>query len=221
MAIVLTLISVVAGAGLALVNSITADKIQALQKQKLDEGICSVLGLDAAKTQIPEAQVLKSGAIAYVISGQGTAVQVTDPNGFGGDLKVLFGFDEKGIVKGYTILETNETPGLGAKAQEWFRTEGNIIGMNPGKNNMTVSKDGGEVQAITASTITSRAFLRALNAAYAALSELENNAPADKAKIAEGETECPSDSVSAETNEPAHDGQTGASPVNHPEKTNE
>ena len=41
--------------------------------------------------------------------------------------------------------------------------------MNPGQNNMTVKKDGGEVDAITASTITSRAFLRAVNEAYAAM----------------------------------------------------
>ena len=45
--------------------------------------------------------------------------------------------------------------------------------MSPAKNNMTVSKDGGEVDAITASTITSRAFLRAVNMAYEALGKAE------------------------------------------------
>ncbi|MBP5619270.1 MAG: FMN-binding protein, partial [Bacteroidaceae bacterium] len=48
--------------------------------------------------------------------------------------------------------------------------KGSILGKNPSKNNLTVSKDGGEVDAITASTITSRAFLRCVNAAYEALS---------------------------------------------------
>ena len=89
---------------------------------------------------------------------------VTTENGFGGPLKVLVGFNTDGDILGYTVLEHAETPGLGAKAGEWFQDK--IIGMNPGTNNFTVSKDGGEVDAITASTITSRAFLRAIQNAY-------------------------------------------------------
>ncbi len=102
--------------------------------------------------------------VAYCAEG-------SDPNGFGGKLTVLVGFDNKGAVQGYRVLESAETPGLGAKAGEWFQKgqKGDIIGMSPEKNNMTVSKDGGEVDAITASTITSRAFLRCVNAAYEAL----------------------------------------------------
>ena len=63
-----------------------------------------------------------------------------------------------------------ETPGLGSKAADWFKkgNKGDITGMNPGEAALTVSKDGGKVDAITASTITSRAFLNAVNAAYAA-----------------------------------------------------
>lgn len=98
----------------------------------------------------------------------GTAVQSTDPNGFGGNLKVLVGFNADGDILGYTVLEHAETPGLGAKAGEWFQKgqPGCIIGKNPGKSNFTVSKDGGDIDAITASTITSRAFLRAVQQAY-------------------------------------------------------
>jgi electron transport complex protein RnfG len=40
------------------------------------------------------------------------------------------------------------------------------VGKNPGKVNFTVSKDGGDIDAITASTITSRAFLLAIKNAY-------------------------------------------------------
>ena len=47
----------------------------------------------------------------------------------------------------------------------------NIIGMNPGDGYLTVSNDGGQIDAITASTITSRAFLNAVNSAYKALSD--------------------------------------------------
>jgi electron transport complex protein RnfG len=86
-----------------------------------------------------------------------------------GDLKVLVGFDPEGNILGYTLLEHAETPGLGAKADKWFQKgeKGDIIGKDP-KDPLTVAKDGGQVDAITASTITSRAFLLAVNNAYSA-----------------------------------------------------
>ena len=108
----------------------------------------------------------------YIIynNEKGVAVQ-SSTMGFGGELKVLVGFDTEGNILGYTLLEHQETPGLGAKADQWFQKgqKGDIIGKQAG--NLTVSKDGGDVDAITASTITSRAFLRCINAAYETLSE--------------------------------------------------
>lgn len=89
--------------------------------------------------------------------------------GFGGELRILVGFTPEGAISGYTVLQSAETPGLGAKAATWFQqgAKGNIIGKNPATP-LKVSKDGGDVDAITASTITSRAFLKAVNQAYAA-----------------------------------------------------
>ena len=65
-----------------------------------------------------------------------------------------------------------ETPGLGSKAADWFKkgAKGDITGMNPGQGALVVNKDGGQIDAITASTITTRAFLKAVNNAYAAYS---------------------------------------------------
>ena len=134
MALVLTGIAVVAGAALGYVNSITAPTIEALKVQQEKE------------------------AEQQVLNGQGgTAIKITDPKGFGGALTVMVGLAKDGTILGYKVLESSETPGLGAKAQDWFQKG--------------VSKDGGEVDAITASTITSRAFLRCINAAYDKLSE--------------------------------------------------
>jgi len=98
----------------------------------------------------------------------GAAVESTS-QGFGGDLKILVGFDPKGNILGYTLLEHAETPGLGAKADKWFQKgeKGDIIGKNPATNKLAVTKGGeGEIDAITASTITSRAFLLAVNNAF-------------------------------------------------------
>ena len=69
-----------------------------------------------------------------------------------------------------------ETPGLGAKMKDWFRDptgKRSIIGRNPGAENMTVTKDGGTVDAITAATISSRAFLKTLKDAFAAYRNIQ------------------------------------------------
>ena len=166
---VLTVIAIVAAFVLAYVNSVTAPQIEKINADNLAAGIKAVMGSD--DIQVAEPQDV-DGFTAYAITapqGQslGTAV-VTTSNGFGGPLKVLVGFDPEGNILGYTVLEHAETPGLGAKAGDWFQKDGkgNIIGMNPGRGKFEVSKDGGDVDAITASTITSRAFLLAIKNAY-------------------------------------------------------
>jgi electron transport complex, rnfABCDGE type, G subunit len=106
----------------------------------------------------------------------GSAVE-SKAMGFGGELKVLVGFDAEGKIYNYSLLAHAETPGLGSKAADWFKegNKGSIKGMSPGEGELKVSKDGGQVDAITASTITSRAFLNAVNAAYEAYKTGEVN----------------------------------------------
>ena len=173
MVLVLTGSALICGGLLAYVNNLTKPTIEAQADKALNEGIAAVLGGNAGN-RLAEPQTVKREIagkeqefIIYKMQN-GTAVQSTDPNGFGGNLKVLVGFNADGDILGYTVLEHAETPGLGAKAGEWFQKgqPGCIIGKNPGKNNFTVSKDGGDIDAITASTITSRAFLRAVQQAY-------------------------------------------------------
>jgi len=97
------------------------------------------------------------------------AVETFDNNGYGGQIKSMVGFDAEGKIVNYAILSMSETPGLGEKATSWFKTERNkqdIRGKNPSEESFKVSKDGGEIDAITASTITSRAFLASVKTAY-------------------------------------------------------
>jgi len=186
MVVVLCAVALITGGLLAYVNNVTAGPIQAQAEKTLADGIKSVMGgveLSVAKTDTVK-QTIDGKEVSYTIyqtvdaskKDLGAAVESTT-SGFGGDLKVLVGFDPNGDILGYTVLSHAETPGLGAKATEWFQKghEGDIIGKNPSKNNLTVSKDGGEVDAITASTITSRAFLKAVTNAYNAF----KNTPAD------------------------------------------
>ena len=99
---------------------------------------------------------------------EGFAVE-TAVDGFGGQFRVMVGFDAEGNILGYEILEHQETPGLGSHMEHWFKNADkpnqNIIGRKAGA--LQVSKDGGDVDAITAATISSRAFLKAVNQAYA------------------------------------------------------
>ena len=178
MVLVLTGSALICGGLLAYINNLTKPTIDAQAEKTLNEGISLVLGGDAGeRLEDPKSITRSIGGkeqtfMVYKMQN-GTAVQSTDPNGFGGNLKVLVGFNANGDILGYTVLEHAETPGLGAKAGDWFQEgqSGSIIGLNPANANLTVSKDGGDIDAITASTITSRSFLRAVQEAYNTLSE--------------------------------------------------
>ena len=203
MVAVLVVVAVVCGGLLAYVNQLTAEPRQAAADKTLNDGIAAVLGGNAGN-KLDEQEVTRNVGgkdLTFTIykMENGTAVKSTDPNGFGGNLTVLVGFDEEGTIKGYTVLEHAETPGLGAKADTWFQGVGgekaNIVGKNPGKVNFTVSKDGGDIDAITASTITSRAFLRAVQEAYNTFSGSESDANSGATKQSE---EAPADSTATE-----------------------
>ncbi len=179
MVLVLTLVAVIMGGILAFVNHLTEGPINLQKEKALADGIKTVMVSDNITVAQPvevKQNDAKGKEMVFTIyqvkdaqgNDLGAAVESTT-GGFGGDLKVLVGFDPEGNILGYTLLEHAETPGLGAKADKWFQKgqKGDIIGKNPAEP-LTVSKDGGQVDAITASTITSRAFLLAVNNAYKA-----------------------------------------------------
>lgn len=165
MAIVLTVISVVAAAALAYVNEVTKGPIAEIQQKNEAQAIKTVLCDDNAVIT----DTIVNGDVTLYLTANGAAVKTIDPKNesFSGGLTIMVGLDKEFKVLGYTVLVSNETPGLGAKASEWFQEggKGNIIGRVAGQ--FKTSKDGGDVDAITASTITSRSFLRAVNNAYA------------------------------------------------------
>ena len=179
MVLVLVGVAVVIGAVLAWVNNITEQPIAEKAQQTLAAGIKEVMNStdikvedpDTVKMEIQGKESIFTIHNVYATDGAylGSAVESTTM-GFGGDLKVLVGFNAEGTILGYTILQASETPGLGAKADKWFQKDGkgSIIGKSVAKGDLKVSKDGGDVDAITASTITSRAFLKAVNQAYSA-----------------------------------------------------
>lgn len=174
MVLVLTGVAVIMGGVLAFVNHVTAGPIEEQKQLALEKGIKTVMQADdltVTKTDTVKMNVDGKEQVYIVYNNEKGAAVQSSTMGFGGELKVLVGFDTDGYILGYTLLEHQETPGLGAKADQWFQKgqKGDIIGMNPGQKALDVKpvKGGqGDVDAITASTITTRAFLKAINQAY-------------------------------------------------------
>lgn len=173
----LTVICVVVGGLLGLVADVTAQPIQDAKDAAQKAAIAAVAPeFDAVAEPQTVEQPNGVNAIVFAVSKGGEvvghAVQVTTLKGFGGKVIIMFGFDLEGNITGYNVLDcSNETPGLGAKIPDWFQKgqKGDVIGKNPSTNNLTVSKDGGEVDAITAATISSRAFCDAIAQAASVL----------------------------------------------------
>ena len=110
----------------------------------------------------------------------GFATESYTQKGFSGLIRVMVGFDATGQLVDFSVLQHSESPGLGSRIPEWYheKSEGSGIrdvrGLDMKKEApLTVSKDGGKVDAITAATISSRAFLDAVNRAWRTFSSLE------------------------------------------------
>jgi len=103
----------------------------------------------------------KNGALV------GTAVETYTKKGFSGLIKLMIGFAPDGTIVDIMVLQHQETPGLGDKIDKKksnFRLQ--FQGKNPGTFKLIVKKDRGDVDAITASTISSRAYCDAVQRAY-------------------------------------------------------
>ena len=191
MLVALLVITAVSGGVLGLVYGMTKDAIALVDQKKNEAAIQAVLPLEGEITY--KADTLKynyEGAdltfpcnLAYDANGNflGAAVK-TSEGGFGGKIDMMVGFLADGTIKGTSVLSHSETPGLGANMTGKFKDQ--FVDKNPASYKLTVTKDGGDVDAITAATITSRAFSKAVDKAYKAFeankAQFMNNAPAEK-----------------------------------------
>lgn len=180
MVVVLFAVTLIASAAVGYVYTLTEGPIEAAKQAKQVNAIRQVIPGEFDND--PNAEVWKKeidcGTIEFYPAKKngevvGTAVKTFTNNGFGGKVWLMVGFYPDGSISNYSVLEHKETPGLGSKMTFWFTKEnkGNVIGKNPGTTGLKVSKDGGDVDAITAATISSRAFLDAVNRAAAGLAD--------------------------------------------------
>ena len=162
MTVCLFAICIVCSSLLAGVYALTKAPIDAAAASKNEAAIKEVLP-EAAVTIEEERTVDFEGAsyaynLAYDEAGNtvGCAINVA-PVGFGGPISIKVGFDASGVIWNTKVLSQAETPGLGAKCVEASFSE-QFKGFDPAQKKLAVKKDGGDVDAITASTITSRAY---------------------------------------------------------------
>ena len=127
--------------------------------------------IEAARSVLPPGSPAPQPVVAGNCTGYVTRVSAGGPaclaaeghsdRGYGGPIDLMIGFDASGKVCGYRVLRQTETPGLGTKVDApAFR--GQIVGRPAGDTCWTVRKDGGEIDAITGATISSRAVLEAV-----------------------------------------------------------
>ena len=167
MTLSLTVLTVLVGAALGAVNYLTAGPIAEGALRARHEALAAVLppfDNDAFGDRTE-----RDGCTVYPAEKDGdkvgAAVESYSDNGFGGRINVLFGFDASGKVLAYKVLSHSETPGLGANMQTWFDDEDTghtVLGTSVP---LKVKADGGEIDAMAGATISSRAFLEALNRA--------------------------------------------------------
>ena len=163
---------------LAQVNKMTLKPIAEAKALKLQTAIGEVVP-EFDNDPVAESYMIASeggdSLLVYPATKDGEVVGFaisSSSSGFSGEIQIMIGFDMDDKIVNYEILQHAETPGLGSKMGEWFKDmESNsksIIGRDMSLGTLAVTNDGGSVDAITASTITSRAFLNAVNKAYIA-----------------------------------------------------
>jgi len=171
MVITLFVITALASTSLALINELTKDRIAEVKLEKK---------LNAIKEVVPDFDNNPQEEM-YKISSDldslecypakkngelvGVGIETYTKKGFSGEFRLMIGFRPDGIIHNIKVIEHNETPGLGTEMKK-PRFKDQYIGQSPANKDMKVSKDGGDIDAITAATISSRAFSDAVQRAF-------------------------------------------------------
>ncbi len=172
MTITLFLVTLVSSASLAFVYELTKEKITTSRLEAKKDAIKKVLPgfTNNPLEKIIKAPIGKDTIFFYPATKDseiiGYAAETFTMKGFGGKIQLMVGFKPNGIINKIAVLKHNETPGLGDKMEHkksgWSKQ---FEGKNPDNYTLQVSKDGGDVDAITAATISSRAFCDAVQKA--------------------------------------------------------
>jgi electron transport complex protein RnfG len=177
MTVTLIVVTVIISTSVGFMYQLTKEPIAAANAVKLNLALKAVLPEydnnpldDAYEIDNFDAAAEKLICFPGSINGElsGIAVRTWTNSGFSGMIRIMVGFDPSGKIVNISVLEQKETPGLGTKITN-PRFKDQYTGKNPGTNNLKMKKEGGEIDAITAATISSRAFSEAVERAYKSL----------------------------------------------------
>ena len=160
-------ITIVSGGVLGFIYGLTKPAIDQVEANKNIAAINEVLKTDVAIART-EAHVIEDLTYNLAFDADdnfiGAAVKTYSNNGFGGKVELMVGILNNGYINKVSVLSQAETPGLGANmVNEKFK--GQFSNKNPKEFILKVKKDGGDVDAITAATISSRAVSEAIQKA--------------------------------------------------------
>ena len=157
MTLCLFAVCIVSSALLAAVYAVTKEPIEAANHAKTINAIAQVVPEFEGGKEYSYYTVSKAGEpVGYAITSSAT--------GYGGAVTLMVGITSDRVIYNTTVLSQAETPGLGAKCTEPEFAD-QFKGFNPARKKLSVKKDGGDIDAITASTITSRAYAKAVETA--------------------------------------------------------
>ena len=176
-ALVLTLITLIAGCALGLVYEITKEPIAKASEAATQEAYKEVFETANSFTDLENFDADKANDVIAAVDATGNllgyVVTMKSKAGYGGDIEFSMGVTKDGILNGYSITEINETPGLGMKATEdKFKDQFKGIKATTLEVSKTASNDESTVQAISGATITSKAMTYAIDAGLLYVSSL-------------------------------------------------
>jgi electron transport complex protein RnfG len=173
MTLTLLTVTFLASASLGLVYSLTKGPIEDAQNAKINNAISLVLPeFDNQPSLERYTREVDGGTLTFFPATNGgepvgTAVQTFTRNGFSGQIILMVGLLADGTIHGIEVIEHKETPGLGDKMETKKSTFSvQFEGKHPADFKLMVKKDGGDVDAIVATTISSRAYCEAVQRAY-------------------------------------------------------
>lgn len=180
----MVIVAVLAGSLLGTSYLITKEPIQKAKDQRSLQAIKEVVNGEFDNNPYLDKIVIPKSEIELYPARQGSkvtsvAIKTYSNNAFSGKIELIVGFFLDGTINGYKVISQKETPGLGTKVTE-NKFSSQFHGLNPGDRHFKVKQDGGEIDAVTSATISSRAVIDAIQRAHRIYSKFNTNSAGEQ-----------------------------------------
>lgn len=183
MIMAMAVVSICSAASIGYVYQKTKEPIEKSKTMKISNAVAEMLGNFDNKPFEERVTLSSNDLELYPAKENGVTTSVAiksySNNGFGGKIELIIGLLMDGTITGYKVIQQNETPGLGTKiAENKFSKQ--FVGLNTHSNSFELSKNGGEIDALTGATISSNAVVDAVKKAVAAFNNFAEGTKNDK-----------------------------------------